>query len=383
MYRRSIIPVAIFTALLSCSPKDAEQAESLFPTANVTAGEKVDALSAIFPDYRLIPLETNDSCLIDSKRIKILKRDSCYYVQSYNDILKFDGDGKFVEKLSKVGNARDEYPIILDFDIADINGRPEIMIAANKTIKRYDADTFGFIGDIKGEEYINQLHYVNDSTILTVSPDDVVFKVMTLGGKTRKSFMEKDLANAGQKLVQFRRLGDGRIAYQLDDTNNAVVYDEKSDSFSYSTLIPAPGKVLTVDDNREYFERYGFREQPKKISSEFICISSFQTNGDAYVITCFHPDAVKTMTAGNKDESVAYVYSDNGIGNLENDIQTSDMLFLSTLTCCDSDDGFLFMIPGESFADESMADQNPVLLEAGRICYHDQVTNRPAGTTER
>lgn len=367
MFRKSTIFVTILIALLSCSPKETAQADALFQAVEITVSEQDTHLSTLFPEYRLIHLETNDSCLVGSKRIKILKRDSCYFVQSYNEIFKFDKDGKFVQKLSKVGNAKDEYPTILDFDIADINGNREIMIAANTTIKRYDADNFEFIGDIKGNGYINQLRYLNDSTILTVSSDDVVFKVMTLDGTTRKSFMKKDLANSGLKLVQFRQLGDGRTAYQLDDTNNIVVYDENSDSFSYSTLMPASGKILTTDDNREYFEKFGFKEQSQKILSDFICISSFQTQDDAYVITCFHPGAVKTITIGNKNGAATYTYSDNGSRILKNDIPTSDMLFLSTLICCDSNDGFLFMIPSESFTDESMIDQNPVLLDASRV----------------
>jgi len=354
--------------MIGCSPQREEQSsDTIFPAVDVMAEVKDKAkLTDLFPGHRLVHLETCDSSLIGGDQIKILKRDSAFYIRSYHDIIIFDNDGKFVGKLSKIGQNRDEYTAILDFEVATIGDKKEILIATHKKIKRYDARTFEFIDEIDNKGFINQLYFVNDSSIITISPNDVVMNVIDLNGNVRKSFLEKDVANSAISPIQFRKLADGRIVYKLDLTNEAVIYNPVEDDFNFTTIMPQSGNLLTIENNRDYYKKFGYREMAKKTMQDFIWVSSIQTHGDNYIITSFHPAGEKTITIGNGDKSKTYVYSDN-TSNLLNDLPTNDMRLLSTLICCDSDDGFLFMIEGDDFVSEEFTDSNPVLLDISAI----------------
>lgn len=371
MFNKKLLPFGLVTVCLTmigCSAQREERSsDTIFPAVDITAEvEDVAKLTDLFPSHRLVHLETNDSSLIGGDQIKILKRDSAFYIRSYNDIIVFDNDGKFVGKLSKIGQNRDEYTAVLDFDVATIGDRKEILIASHKKIKRYDAQTFEFIGEIDNKDFVNQLYFVNDSSLITVSPSDIVMNVIDLDGNVRKSFLEKDVANSSFSPLQFRKLADGRIAYKLDLTNEAVVYDPVKDEFNLATIMPQTGNLLTVENNREYYKQFGYRGMAKKTMQDFIWVSSVQTKGDDYIITCFHPGGKKTVTIGDGDEAKTYVYSENS-ANLSNDLPTNDMRLLSTLICCDSDDAFLFMIEGDDFVSDEVIDSNPVLLEVSAI----------------
>lgn len=348
----------------SCSDK-MESKRAVFPFVPQSQESSASAnLSDLFVRCKLVKLETNDSCLI-GRNGKILKRDSVYYIQSGNDILAFDSKGSFRKKLSRVGNAPHEYVQLYDFDVMNINGTSEVWISTYGGIKIYDAETFLFKKEIFIEGHVNQFKYVNDSTIIIVTPDDVVFKIYDIHGNMRKGYMDKDLANCGKKIVQFTNIA-GKVLYHLDDTGEAVVYDKLLDVIDTEYIIPNFDKLLTVDINRTYYERYGYIKQPEEIAKSFIRLSSIGVCGDDLILVTKHPDGkdMITLCKGNKCRSYEYfpkaIYLNNDI------VETTDMRFLSTLICCDSDSGFLFMVPSTLLKNDETED-NPFLLDMGNL----------------
>ncbi|MDC1106579.1 6-bladed beta-propeller [Prolixibacteraceae bacterium] len=73
-------------------------------------------LSTLFDSVQYIPLETTESSLIGDVR-KVIIKDKMIFIQDYesNSLNIFNGDGKFISKLQKIGNGSDEYIRIRDF----------------------------------------------------------------------------------------------------------------------------------------------------------------------------------------------------------------------------------------------------------------------------
>ena len=316
------------------------------------------ALSSVFKSHQLIPLETNDSSLIGGRGNKILKHRSRFYVMSQNTIVSFDKEGRYMNRLSSIGEGPEDYVSIYDYDVLTVGGKDEIWISTVGGIKIYDAENLSFKRQIPIEGFVNQFRYVNDSTIWVVSPEDKVFKICDADGNVRLRFGDKDLANSGNKFHQFFTL-PGKVVYQLDDTQTGVVYDIHSDSMYYQPIILAEG-VLSPAINKDYFDRYGYDEQMTKVLDAYVRISTVRTLGDSYLFTLFCPDGKKKMLVCADGKSEVYSYGSGK--SLVNDIFPSDDLtFLSTVICCRGDDSFLFMIPAEVLNGDSEA--NPVLLE--------------------
>ena len=103
-------------AFASCS-RSPQPMEALYPVQGYTdlSQEKVK-LSSLFAEYRLIPLETNDSSLIGGRGNKVLQRDSSFYIESENTILSFDNDGHFISRFDKRGSGPEDYIDISDFE---------------------------------------------------------------------------------------------------------------------------------------------------------------------------------------------------------------------------------------------------------------------------
>lgn len=344
----------------SCSHVEKEKTNAVIPgLTNFQSENSTRKLSELFTDYKLVQLETNDSCLLNGNG-KIIKRDSIFYIQSANNVFEFGADGHFIRCLSRVGNAPHEYALLCDFDVLKTNGSHEIWVSTLGGIKIYDAQTLDFKRGIPAEGYINQFKYVNDNTILLVTPGDFRFKVCDTHGNIRKEFMKKDLANGTFQIIQFEKY-NGKVMYQLDYTQEGVIYDEKSDSLYIGYLFPPQEGLLTTTINRAYYEQYGFKEQYKKVTEKYTALVSLRVWQKNAALTMRHPDGEGTITLFDGDKAKTYRINKNP--SLQNDVmQTTSLGFLFTLACCESDSGFLFMI-GEERVSEKEQEENPVLLD--------------------
>lgn len=312
---RLIISLLVMAGLVACHSEVTDLQHVLFP--NVSVLDKTNSetkLSSLFEKYKIVKLET------------------------YNDVLIFDEEGQFQNRLSKVGNSPEEYPQLYDFDVVR-SASSEIWVSTAGGIMIYDANTLSFKRKIVVDGHVNQFKYVNDETIILVTPDDEVFKVCDKTGKIRKKFMKKDLANAGNKIVQFTVYAE-KVIYQLDETAEAVVYDINSDSFSVQPLIPLEGDLLTVKDNRDYYKQYGYTEQYQHVVQDFVRMSSVRTFNDKVLIVTKHPNGKDCLTVSDKGKSATYELRPSAHG-LRNDIlEATDCSFINTLICCESDSGF-------------------------------------------
>ena len=227
------IYISVFLIITGCKKEIPKDSSTLFPYIEAvnktkTQSKEID-LSKVFVNSRIIPLETNQNSIIGGFSTKTIKNNSHFYVQSTNDVVIFNDKGEFTSRLSKVGFGPEEYPNLLDFDVVDSLG--EIWISSNDGIMRYDRSSLEFKGKIDIPFAATKFKYINDSTIIAKTPEDITYCIFDIEGKTRKSFYEKNIANNLHKPLEFIRIGNLVVA-QLSDTNSAICYDIETDDFS-------------------------------------------------------------------------------------------------------------------------------------------------------
>ena len=352
----------VLSVLAACTrPTDKLPEASLLDLAvgELSPARTVSNLSNMFSDVRVVRLETGDSCLIGGRGNKIQKFKGTYYIQSFQTILCFSSDGRFLRRLDKVGEGPDEYPSLYDYRVLSRNGSDELWVSSAGGIWVYDAVSFAFHRKIPIEGFVNQFRYVNERTILVVAPEDDMLKVCNLQGKVRHRFWKRDPANSGQKFHPFFTTA-GKTVYQVDDTQTGIVYDEAADSLYCQDILSRDGHLLTPEDNRAYYERYGYELQTEKTRATFVSLKTVRTLGDSSVLVFFMPDGDKRILLHKEGESKLYSYAAQG--QLQNDVTGGSPAFLSTVFACESDDSFVFVLPSGD-AGEGKEESNPWLLD--------------------
>lgn len=122
-------------------------------------------LSEIIDSVLLIPLETNDSCLIGNiSKILMVGDTICILDGKVNRILYFDKQGKFISAISHMGRAPFEYLSLDDFcrlnngNIAVINSSIKKLIIYNSKGEGVDVQKLPFFADA--------LEQLNDSILV-------------------------------------------------------------------------------------------------------------------------------------------------------------------------------------------------------------------------
>ena len=76
--------------------------------------------SSFIRNYKIIPLETNENCLLSSiDKIKKVNEKLFVLDRVNNAIFIFRESGEYLQSLFKVGNGPGEYVQIMDFDVED------------------------------------------------------------------------------------------------------------------------------------------------------------------------------------------------------------------------------------------------------------------------
>lgn len=348
-------------SLLSCTKERSIDSDVLFP--NVSLDDFVQTrtkVTNLLDDYTLIPLETLDECLVGGRFCKIIKSDSHYFIQSMNEILEFDNNGKYEKKLSRMGNGAQEYNQLLDFDIVEDLG--EIWVSSLSGILRYKIDDFNYSGKIDISFFANKIKYVGNDKFIALTPDDKVFNLCSVEGEILNSYYNKDLANSGQRTVQFVNI-QKKIVSGLADSNTAVCYDAENNLFSMQDIIPAYNdKIVTTDINRQYFDQYGEMDFSSKIMAEYVGIGAFRQVGNSSIISFRYPGIENSVVIGNGSKNEQYTVWPEDKCIVENDITSSgDASFLLSFADSESEDSFIFLVPNDN------PDLNPLLLDVKRF----------------
>ena len=364
------LAACISAALLcvSCGQQAGEngqQSHTALPlSVSFTPSTETTTLTKLFPSARVVRLETNDRSIVGGRSIKVLRRGNAYFIGTGNEVVCFDSVGSYTGRFNRAGSGPDEYIQLYDFDVVCPDGQtPEMWISTRGGIKAYDLQTAELKRQLKVDAHVNQFHYVNDSTILLVTPDEHPFLVTDMQGHIRRVYGTMDRANSGVKSVQFVTR-QNLVLYLIDDTYEAVVYDTQTDTLSTLPLFQTTEPLLTCQINREYYEKFGYMKQYEEVSRDYIRLSALRTFGDRVLMTTFHPQGQSMLTWADGRTLRTYSFAPDA-PYLQGDlIDTESLRYLSSLICCDSDAGFLLMITAGLITDgKTTEDDNPVLID--------------------
>lgn len=359
------LAVTVIVIATACSKQEKETDPNvLFP--DISLGNFVSSktpLSEIIEDYRLIPLETTDESLIGGRSNKIIKKDGHFFVRSNNEVLMFDENGNFQDKLSRVGGGPEEYESIFDYDV--VPEFDEIWVSSNRGIVRYKYPSMEFSGRIPLEFFASSFKYLGNETFIVYTPEDIVYKIVSLDGKVLNEYFGKDLANSCSIPVQFIGI-DSCIATQLGDSNSAVCYVTDSATFKVKDILsPKNDQLATTEINRKYFDLYGYFDFDTKVRQDYATVGWFRKIGNQALVFIRYPGEGKmdqAIVVDNGSSVKEYVIWPKDKSVIENDIcDTPDVPYLVTFGACDSDDSFIFILPND---DE---DANPTLLEVKKL----------------
>ena len=302
--------------------------------------------------------------MVGGRTNKVLRRSDGYFISTMGEVVCFDSNGLFTGRFNRQGSGPDEYAQMYDFDVVCTGGQaPEMWISTRGGIKMYDLQTAELRRQLKVDAHVNQFHYVNDSTILLVTPDETPFLVVDMEGRVRRTYGSRDPANGGVKSVQFTTW-QNLVLYLVDDTYEAVVYDTQTDELSTLPLFGTTEPLLTCDINREYYQRFGYMKQSEEVAHDYIRLSAFRAFGGQVLMTTFHPDGQSMLTWTDGQSLQTYSFAPNA-SYLQGDlIATETLRYIASLVSCDSDAGFLLMVPAALVTDGSATeDDNPVLID--------------------
>lgn len=354
----SIILLTFLLSLISCRKDDKDSMNK--PLFDITFVEKPQTtkLSQLFPDARLVKLETNDSSLVGTRNMKVIFRDGVFYIRSLNEIIMFDADGNYTGKLSHQGGGPGEYDYISDFDVVDYKGHKEIWIPDFNEILRYDTDSKKHLGTIKLQDGntkfgINDIFFVNDSSILVTTNDSLYFKAIDDKGNIRREFLELDFANSAHSSIAFHRLGN-LVFNPISGTNEAAVYYIDADTFGLRPIINPNDRFVTMKANTDAYESQGMSGQYKYIKENYIEIMCVAAHGNDALINFSTPEGKRYLGVSRDGKTQFYTVGDGT--TIENDLVSEpDSYYPITIIACHNDNGFLMELDTES-------EENPYLL---------------------
>lgn len=231
--------------LISCNNKKEKNDSSVW---SINLDLKTDSLFRI-SDFKCIPLETSDSCLI-GRISKIICKNQKFYIldKQENVVFVFDKDGRLVRKVNRVGTGPGEYLFLSDMDV-DSDGN--IYISDNQSrriIKYYLSDSLDKYETINIEESFLEFTIADSGTIYlsdVVRNGKMTIKLAKFDRQTREiEILEESTLDEEARISRFSnhyfyRSADAlyyykRFAptiYKLDQMGNAPCFSLKSDFF--------------------------------------------------------------------------------------------------------------------------------------------------------
>lgn len=241
--------------LSSCSN---QKATEIVLIADLSPKESQPTWTELFSDcYEITPLETTSCCLI-GQIDKIRKFRNHYYVLSSNGktIHHFDKDGKFVSSLNRQGQGPEEYPRIEDFDVCEVDGKTEVWISDNKSLKVYDAVNFSFKRKISYPFVIHKFKKMDNSHILLVTgQNENILTLVDKEGKIIAEYLKKEIPYIMFRPVQFVAYGSSYL-FQLGISNTFVSFNPQTEQFQMGRYIGRK-EFLTKKQLLEMFRTHG------------------------------------------------------------------------------------------------------------------------------
>ena len=241
--------------LSSCSD---QKATKIALIADLSPEESRPTWTELFSDrYEITLLETTSGSLI-GQIDKIRKFRNHYYVLSSNGktIHHIDKDRKFVSYKTKQGQEPEEYQRIEDFDVCEADGKSEVWISDNKSLKVYDATDFSFKRKISYPFVIHKFKKMENSHVLLVTgQNENILTLVDKEGEIIAEYLKKEIPYIMFRPVQFAAYGSSYL-FQLGISNTFVSFNPQTEQFQMGHYAGG-NEFLTEKQLLEMFQTHG------------------------------------------------------------------------------------------------------------------------------
>lgn len=256
MKKISLILTVILIILTSCA--NSEESSNVLLEGLTVPKENHSTLSTLFTETLTITaLETTDESLI-GQIDKIVKFKGDYYICSSNGrhIHHFNSDGEFVSSLKRQGAGPEEYHRIEDFDVYEVNGKTEVWISDNQSLKIYDASDFSFKYKIPYTFMIHKFKRIDESRILLVTGNsEHILTVSDDEGNVVSEYLEKEIPFIMFRANQFIAFKSSYL-FQLGVANAFVEYNPVTNTFQKG-VFSKEKEFITDKELLDLFEANG------------------------------------------------------------------------------------------------------------------------------
>jgi hypothetical protein len=136
----------LFTLVLFCSCNNSDKLKAL----SFKSVKSIN-LSILIEDFQYVELETTDSSIFSYAKQIIVNNNRLFIMdtQSLNSVFEFDLDGKFVNKISNVGQGPGEYLMLFDMKLNEDKNELWVKDIAQNKILKYDINSLKFKSEFK------------------------------------------------------------------------------------------------------------------------------------------------------------------------------------------------------------------------------------------
>lgn len=150
--------------------------------------------SSFIRNYKIIPLETNENCLLSSiDKIKKVNEKLFVLDRVNNAIFIFRESGEYLQSLFKVGNGPGEYVQIMDFDVED--DCLYVLDFPRQAILKYNED-LSYEGMVKYRTMASQFLISGEKIFLYNEPsgqkDDYRFSLLDKNGNYIENILPRE-----------------------------------------------------------------------------------------------------------------------------------------------------------------------------------------------
>ncbi len=141
MIKRIFIVAHILIIATSCNYKNIVNSDAeIIDVGKVFSENKLIKLSDVVDKVKYIPLESNKECLIGNVSKVFFSKNRIFVLDSWHSktLFVFDKDGKYINKIGKVGRGPGEYMLPLDFEVDESRKKVFIMDLPMERLNEYN-----------------------------------------------------------------------------------------------------------------------------------------------------------------------------------------------------------------------------------------------------
>ena len=308
---RWLCGIVLMLALSACGQVKSET-EYLSKVDDVKEYED-DKLSSILESFDIVPLETNDDCLI-GRVTCIKKRNGRYCVMSdMKNLHVFDGDGRFMLKVSSEGQGPGEYSQLLDFEVDGQN----VYLLDYKKLHLFALDG-KFQKTVSLDANVRTIRCVEGGFLafLDEAEDGNILAFLDKEGKVLQTALNDEENVRLVRWTAWPEWKDGCYVYHVSNSKNLYAFDVKTQSFRALDVTDHPN-ALSVKEYAEARKNGVSQREMLGMIFDGFCSSASQlfwvsiAKGDinAYVYDR-KTDLVRTFAWSDLEDDVAFVNGD-------------------------------------------------------------------------